>query len=171
MASEECPVGVSLNELLQWSEESFTHWEALLLANPSLLDLPCDIYNSSDVRGLLLHIVAVELRYVERIRAEPVTPYDELVAAHPAGASIAGIFDIHRRASSRLRESLAGGGWDEVLEFPTLTAGNLRASRRKIAIHAVLHGIRHFAQLATLVRQHGVKPGWHMDFLASSAMV
>jgi hypothetical protein len=29
----------------------------------------------------------------------------------------------------------------------------------------MLHGIRHYAQLATLVRQQGVKPDWQMDYL------
>ncbi len=31
------------------------------------------------------------------------------------------------------------------------------------------HGIRHYAQLATLVRQHGVTPDWPMDYLFMGA--
>jgi len=34
-----------------------------------------------------------------------------------------------------------------------------------VLFHALLHGIRHYAQLATLVRQHGIKPEWPMDYL------
>jgi uncharacterized damage-inducible protein DinB len=154
-------------ELLQWSDETFAHWEELLKAHPEALDLPCDIYGSTkDVRGLLVHIVAVELRYAERLRGEPVTPYEQI-----PNESVEAIFATHRRTVEKLRALLASGeGWDGVLESVTLTAGTLRTSRRKIFIHALTHGIRHFAQLATLVRQHGIKPDWHMDFLVSSAM-
>jgi uncharacterized damage-inducible protein DinB len=60
--------------------------------------------------------------------------------------------------------------WDENLEFTTISAGTRTATRRKILLHALLHGIRHYAQLATLVRQHGVKPDWAMDILLSGAM-
>jgi uncharacterized damage-inducible protein DinB len=30
--------------------------------------------------------------------------------------------------------------------------------------HTLLHGIRHYAQLATLARQYGIKPDWSMDY-------
>jgi uncharacterized damage-inducible protein DinB len=31
--------------------------------------------------------------------------------------------------------------------------------------HALLHSVRHYGQLATLARQHGVAPDWPMDYL------
>jgi uncharacterized damage-inducible protein DinB len=37
-----------------------------------------------------------------------------------------------------------------------------------VVFHAMLHGVRHYAQLATLVRQNRVKPDWQMDYLAMS---
>ena len=40
-----------------------------------------------------------------------------------------------------------------------------RATRRTILVHLAMHGIRHYAQLATIVRQQGVKPDWGMDYL------
>jgi len=46
----------------------------------------------------------------------------------------------------------------------------LRATRRKILAHALLHSIRHWAQLATLVRAAGYQPGIAGDLLASSAL-
>jgi uncharacterized damage-inducible protein DinB len=156
---------LTCSELLQWSDETFVKWEALLAANPGALDLPCDIYKAKTVRDLLVHIVAVELRYAERLTGEPVTAYESITAV-----SVEEIFDVHRRALAKLRGLLPGDRWDEVLEFPTLTVGPMRATRKKLFIHGLMHGIRHFAQLATLVRQHGIKPSWPMDFLGSSAM-
>jgi uncharacterized damage-inducible protein DinB len=32
-----------------------------------------------------------------------------------------------------------------------------------------MHSIRHYAQLATLVRQHGFQPTWPMDYLFTAA--
>jgi uncharacterized damage-inducible protein DinB len=45
----------------------------------------------------------------------------------------------------------------------------MRASRKTIFFHAMLHSIRHYAQLATLVRQRGIKPDWPMDYLIMGA--
>ena len=159
------PPVLTFSELLVWSDETFTRWEKLLTENPDALDLPCDINKTKDVRNLLVHIVAVELRYAEGLGREPVTPYEEITAE-----TVESIFAVHRLTSSKLKVLLPGEGWDEVLEFATISGGTMRASRRKIFVHALMHGIRHFAQLATLVRQHGIKPGFHMDFLGSSAM-
>ena len=64
------------------------------------------------------------------------------------------------------RELLASGlDWDGKFDFVTRSMGPMRGSRKTILFHALLHAIRHYAQLATLVRQHGIKPGWQMDYL------
>ena len=57
------------------------------------------------------------------------------------------------------------------LEFDTLSAGRLTGSARKIVAHALVHGVRHWAQLATILRQQG-RPttGWQHDLLLSDAM-
>jgi uncharacterized damage-inducible protein DinB len=41
----------------------------------------------------------------------------------------------------------------------------MRASLKTNYFHAMLHSIRHYAQLSTLVRQHGHKPAWPGDYL------
>lgn len=164
---------LTLEELLGWSDYTFAQWEKLLAANPNALDLPCDIYNTGDVQGLLVHIAAAELRYGERLSGEPVTSYEQIRAdldGQVESDRLTGILATHRRGAEKLRAVLAdtrSEEWAEMLEFPTLTGGTMRASRRKVFGHAVMHGIRHFAQLATLVRGHGIKPSWQMDFLGS----
>jgi uncharacterized damage-inducible protein DinB len=47
----------------------------------------------------------------------------------------------------------------------TRTMGRARAARKAVLFHAMLHAIRHYAQLATLVRRQGIKPNWAMDYL------
>ena len=39
---------------------------------------PCDIRGAKTVRILLQHIIAVELRYAERLNSERETPYEEI---------------------------------------------------------------------------------------------
>jgi uncharacterized damage-inducible protein DinB len=46
---------------------------------------------------------------------------------------------------------------------------SLKATPRKIVVHVLLHEIRHWAQIATLLRLTGVTDGFH-DILFSPAM-
>jgi uncharacterized damage-inducible protein DinB len=55
------------------------------------------------------------------------------------------------------------------MEFQTLSAGGLSASARKVVVHLLLHGVRHWAQLATSLRQQGYATDWHHDILMSDA--
>ena len=57
-----------------------------------------------------------------------------------------------------------------VMGFPTRTAGTIRASKRKMFAHAMLHGVRHWAQLATALREAGYATNWGKDFLYSPVM-
>ena len=59
--------------------------------------------------------------------------------------------------------------WEEPLTFMTISAGKLKASRRDVRLHMLLHSMRHYAQLATLARSHGFEPDWPMDFLFLNA--
>jgi uncharacterized damage-inducible protein DinB len=153
---------LTATEALQWNDLTAQRWKALLAAHPAALEFPCDVYGAGTVRGLLRHIVAVELRYSERLSGEPVTPYEKV----PDG-SAEELFALHDQNVVRYRKLLADDtiDWEEKLEFTTISAGTRTATRKRILFHAFLHAIRHYAQLATLVRQHGIKPDWPMDFL------
>lgn len=56
------------------------------------------------------------------------------------------------------------------IEFQTRSAGTLRASKRKILIHTLMHSIRHWAQLATELRKAGYKTDWQHDLLFSDVI-
>src|SRR5271163_436855 len=149
-------------DLLQWNDMTAQRWKTLLAAHPEALELACDVYGAGTVRGLLRHIFAVETRYAERLCGEPVTAYEQI----PDGSAEL-LFGLHDAAIAKYRGLLADESvsWDEKLEFTTISAGTRSATRKVILFHSFLHGIRHYAQLATLVRQHGIKPDWPMDFL------
>ena len=148
-------------ELLAWLERTSTGWRNLLLAYPEAATFPCSTRETQDIAGLLQHIMAVELRYAERLNDQPETPYEAIPFATEA------IYAVHERAMALVRQLSKRGEpfWDEPIEFMTRSAGLLRATRRTVLVHLCMHGIRHYAQLATLVREHGVAPGWPMDYL------
>ncbi len=59
--------GISCQELMHYAEGETRRWQEFFRQRPDALDLDCDIAGASDIRGLVLHIFAVELRYAERL--------------------------------------------------------------------------------------------------------
>lgn len=152
---------LSADEMMAWLETTSAKWKALIETNPRVLAMPCDVVGVSTVAELLQHIVAVELRYAEQLNGQPPTEYAQI-----AFDSAAAIYATHERAAGMVRSLLASGvDWDEPYEFMTRSMGKVRSKRKTVLFHSMLHAIRHYAQLATLVRQHGVKPDWPMDYL------
>lgn len=152
---------LTAEEILAWNEKTTEGWRQLLTDHPELLPLPCDVAGTKTVGELLQHIVAVELRYAERLADLPVSDY----SAVPFD-SVASIYSTHDRAIAIFQQLLSSNvDWEQSLELTTRSMGQLRSTRKTVLVHALLHGIRHYAQLASLVRQHGVQPGWPMDYL------
>ena len=163
---------LSLDELLRWERAELDGWARFFDAHPHALGLPFAPGPGGDPRmatvlGAVHHVVAVERRYADRLEGSPVTAYEAIPAA-PAAA----LFDAGREANARLARWLAGASEADLrrpIEFQTISAGTLRASARKIAAHALLHGVRTWAQIATVVRLGGTPTGGRHDFLFSDA--
>jgi uncharacterized damage-inducible protein DinB len=155
-------VALTGEELMVWNNKTAEQWQKLLGAHEYLLSVPCDIAGVKSIGELVQHIVAVEVRYAERLAGLPETSYEAIPYD-----TVAALFATHARAMELFRGLLAAAAfdWEQEIEFPTRRMGTLRASRKTILIHALMHSIRHYAQLATLVRQHGVAPDWQMDYL------
>jgi uncharacterized damage-inducible protein DinB len=154
--------GLSGTELLQWLEYTTQGWRDLIAQHPDALLLPCDIRETRTAGELLQHIVAVERRYAERLHGLKETPYDAIPSTEGDA-----IFAVHDQAMHLLRE-LTGRAetfWNEWLEFEARSGGRMRVPRQTVFAHLVLHSIRHYAQLATLVRQHGISPIFAMDYI------
>jgi len=161
-------VGITLEELLADNEASTQKWLAWFAANPAALEVPCDIYNSGTVRGLLKHIFAVELRHSQRLSGQEVVAYDAI----PVG-SLDDLSAVHKQAAQNLKKFLSetnDAALQEIITLQTVSAGTLHASRRKLFAHILLHSMRHWAQLSTELREAGHKTEWPKDFLFSEAM-
>lgn len=160
---------ITFSELLHANELETKKWREWFERQPAeVLDLPLTIAGTKNVREFLQHIFAVELRYAERLNGEPITPYESL----PTG-NVEELFGIGDMARALLRSYLSNATEEDLAEVqasPTRSAGTLRASKRKMFAHTMLHGIRHWAQLATALRQAGHPADWTKDFLFSEAI-
>jgi len=160
---------LSFTEMLEANQRETAKWQIWFEHQPAeVLDLPLDIALARNVREFLLHIFAVELRYAERLSNSAITEYESL----PTG-NVRELFAIGEKARELYRGYLASATVADlasVMEFPTRTAGVVRASKRKMFAHAMLHGWRHWAQMATALREKGHGTDWPHDFLFSDVM-
>lgn len=118
------------------------------------------------VGELVRHIFSAEKRYVDRLAGRPLTDTTSL----PSGDSEA-LFEFGRRSRRDLKEFVAtypAKAWDTPQEMKILSY-SLTTTPRKIVTHILMHEIRHWAQIGTLLRLNGLKGDFH-DFLFSPVM-
>jgi uncharacterized damage-inducible protein DinB len=161
--------GISFPELLRFNEQETARWHQFLAKQgPPALDIPVDLGQGTTVRDLLLHMFGVELKYTERLPGGPLTKPADL----PKG-TIDEIFSIATTAQGKMKDYLKAASEADLngsITFPTLSAGEQTATRRKVLGHALVHSLRHWAQLTTEMRRRGYKADWHHDFLFTDAL-
>jgi uncharacterized damage-inducible protein DinB len=153
---------------MHYAEAETRRWRGFFQQQPDALDVKVDIAGARDISSLIQHVFAVELRYAERLEGAAVTPYEELPSR-----SLDEIFGIGETARQKIRRYLTQATEADlrtVLTFETRTAGTLSSSKRKIVGHVLLHGIRHWAQIATVLRQAGYRQDWPHDFIFTDAL-
>lgn len=154
---------LSYNLLLEFTSREQHHWHDWFVEHPDAWTIPFATGRMATIGGIVLHIFAVELRYVQRLRDEPVTEWDDFKEA-----SIEQVFELGDFARGQLVDFLTSseeGELDKILTFKTLTSGVVTASKYRIASNIFLHGIRHWGQIATVVRQNGFTDQWPHDLL------
>lgn len=162
-------VGISMEELLAWNEQSSNWWKAHLDSHQELLQLPCGIGGAATVQDLVRNVWGAELRWAQRLAGVPETAR-EAMHLGPLDA----LFDFHRQAMDRFQRLLADPQQDwsapYTLDAAFLPPEQKTFSRRKAFGHVLFHGQRHWAQLATLLRQAGSPSGFRGDLLFCSTL-
>ena len=64
-------LGISLEELLAWSDEAANSWKSFLDSTPATLDLSCNIGGAANVQEFVRHIFVAELRWGQRLAGVP----------------------------------------------------------------------------------------------------
>jgi uncharacterized damage-inducible protein DinB len=119
-----------------------------------------------NVGDVVRHIFSAETRYVERLLNRPLTDTSSV-----ANNNVEALFRFGRQSREGLKEfvnAFPAQDWDKPQEF-SLMNNSLTATPRKIIVHTLLHEIRHWAQIGTLLRLNGLTGEFH-DFLFSPAL-
>ncbi len=118
------------------------------------------------VGELIRHIFSAEKRYVERITGRSLTdtsliPADNVEALFQSGQE-------SRNELKDLLQTFPGQDWDKLQELKLMNS-TLTASPKKLVVHALIHEIRHWAQIGTIFRMNGLGGEFH-DFLFSPVL-
>jgi len=164
------PVQVSVNDLVAYSDWERQLWEAWFHQQGAdalrVSTGPNGDGRFKVVGEVVRHIFSAEKRYVQRLKGEPLMD----TAAIPTD-DVAALFQFSRESRGDLRQLLAtlpDEKWDVSQDF-TILKYSVRATHRKIVIHILMHEIRNWAQIATLLRLQGLKGEAH-DFLMSPTL-
>ena len=156
---------LTYNVLLEVTSTEHHRWRDWFVEHPKAWVVPFATGRMATIGGLVLHIFGVELRYAQRLLDQEVTAWEEF-----RQTSIDEVFDLGDNARGQLVHFLTTAPekeLDRVLTFQTLTAGTVSASKYKIASNIFLHDIRHWGQIATVLRQNGFVDQWPHDMLLS----
>jgi len=156
---------LTYNVLLEVTSTEHHRWRDWFLEHQKAWAIPFATGRMATIGGLVLHIFGVELRYAQRLLDQEVTAWEEF-----RQTSIDEVFELGDNARGQLVHFLTTApekDLDRVLTFQTLTAGTISASKYKIASNIFLHDIRHWGQIATVLRQNGFVDQWPHDMLLS----
>ena len=163
-AADRC--ALRYDTLLELTSTEHHRWHDWFIERPKAWAVPFATGRMATIGGVVMHIFAVELRYAQRLLVEEVTDWEDF-----RQTSIDDVFELGDLARGQLVHFLTTAPeaeLDRVLTFQTLTAGLVSASKYKIASNVFLHGIRHWGQVATVLRQNGFGDQWSHDMLLSS---
>ena len=164
------PVHLSLSDLIDYTDWQRQKWyERLRQQGNEVLKAGVGPHGDGrfgTVGELARHIFSAAKRYVERLMGRPLTdtstvPADNLEAFFQFG-------DESRRDPKDFVEAFPVEKWDVPFEFKLMNSV-LRVTPKKIIVHVLVHEMRHWAQIATLLRLNGMTGEFH-DFLFSPAM-
>jgi uncharacterized damage-inducible protein DinB len=158
---------LALTDLLDYTEWERQKWlEWLRQRGGATLEMSAGAHGDGRFQRIgevMRHIFSAEQRYVERLNGLPLTD-----TANVAADDIEALFQFGRQSRHALRtfiETLPAEEWTSMKEFKLLNS-TVSATPRKIVVHVLLHEIRHWAQIATILRLNGMIGEFH-DFLFS----
>lgn len=145
-----------IEEMLGYSDQERARWRDWVAADPGRLQIPFQPRDRfATIGGLFDHIFLVERRHLSRLQGA--TPPD---ATGVKGGDWKALFEYADLVRADMRVYVAG--LDERHGAESLTfgvqTGSYTMTRRKLALHIVIHEIRHLAQIAFAARLAGQEP-------------
>ena len=150
-------IAVPLDELLDYSDHEREKWERWLMADGTRTHLRLQgAGRLPTVADLLDHVFLVERRHLARLDGG--TPPD---STGVPSDNIPALFEYARLVRADFRCYVADANERVAAEAIDITLRNgesFRMPKRQLAVHIVLHEVRHFAQLALAARLAGIEP-------------
>lgn len=163
-------IQLSLDALIEYTDWQRQKWRAVLQQQgPGILRISAGPHGDGRFQAvgeLIRHIFSAEKRYIERLSGRSLTD-----TASIAADNIDTLFAFGQQSRRDLTEFVRAfpvEQWEVPQEFTLLNTA-FRVTPRKVVFHVLVHEIRHWAQIATLLRLHGVT-GEFQDFLFSPAL-
>ena len=164
------PFQMGLDVLMAYTEWERDEWHAWFQqhGSPALATTvgPHTDGRFDTVGALVRHIFSAETRYIDRLSGRPLTD----TASVPSD-DVEALFLFGRQSRQGLRafyDAFAATEWDVPQELP-VGSHRFVATPRKIVLHVLVHEIKHWAQVATLLRLQGLKAGFR-DILFSPVL-
>ncbi len=162
-------ISLNLSDLLAYTDWERQQWHTLFQEHGErawhLHGGPHGDGRFERVGDTVKHIFSAEKRYVERLAGQPLTDMSSMPT------DMEELFQFgqqSRTAFQQLLENFPTQEWDVPREFKILNFA-INVTPKKIAVHVLMHEIRHWAQIATLLRLNGFKFEFH-DFLFSPVL-
>jgi uncharacterized damage-inducible protein DinB len=128
----------------------------------AVLEVPTGGERHKTVADLIKHIFAAEIRYIQRFKGESLTPYNQIPSDNAEE-----LFDFGYESRAVFKEFVnKPRDWTQSYEFSILDF-QIKAPVRKFIIHVLIHEVRHWAQVALLLRQAGYEDLGDHDFIIS----
>ena len=165
---------LTINELLAYTDEERKKWKdwlALQGNGPLKIALAGDAFSS--IGGLILHIFWAELFYALWMRGEVLSENSPIVIENKSlpPDDVEKVFAFGRLARRAMREftdAAREDDWERTHEVEARGI-HIKGPARKLIAHILIHEIRHWAQVAIVVRQHDLPPPGDHDLLFSES--
>ena len=163
-------VGISFEALSRYTEDETGKWRSWLESQPAaVLDLPFGDAGKrmGAVRDMLSHIFIVEWVYARILSGQSYAEWNQMPRE-----TLADLFAIGEKARGMVRDVLARATEESMAKNLSLSGRGvtITGSACKFLTHFFVHSLRHWAQIATVLRQHGHQTNWEHDFVLTSVI-
>lgn len=160
---------ISLDELLGWTAEERSKWLPWLKKHPGALDVPVQPGGRFPTVGALIdHIFLVEVRHTHRLQGKELPT--ETGITHGDTDALFRYAARGREAVHRYVPTLSPADLNKPRDV-VVASGTYPLSPRKLLFHMALHEVRHWAQIASVLRMAGFTPPGDHDLFYSKSIV
>jgi uncharacterized damage-inducible protein DinB len=162
-------VALPLSRLLDYSDHERAKWKTWIADNPGRLALAFQPAARFPTVGTVFdHVFLIERRHLSRLQGA--TPPDATGVGADDWQALLDYGDLVRADLRRYITDLTEAAADSQITFTvqsgafTTQGGTFTVTRRKLAIHILMHEVRHLAQIAFAARAAGHEPPGLHDY-------